>query len=115
MLDRDKLKNFLEELCHNFDDEWLLVGGSLVRLDINENRGTHDIDLVNFKDQQSDLKRAEIITWARGYGLDPEAFNSAASYFVKQVPQWNEHRVLLIQGAKGRIYRPTRTLLDRRI
>ncbi|NCN27953.1 hypothetical protein GW915_10295 [bacterium] len=45
-MNSDQLNLALERIGQNIGGEWLLLGGSLIRFDVDENRGTHDIGLV---------------------------------------------------------------------
>ncbi|MBC7458295.1 MAG: hypothetical protein H7235_08465 [Bdellovibrionaceae bacterium] len=40
-------------------------------------------------------------------GLSIEAINPAADYFLKQIPNWKNYLVILQNGSKGNLYRPS--------
>ena len=90
----------------------MLAGGSLVQLMFDSQRGTQDIDLINIRHARlSEIPlQTELFLLAKSLGLTPENVNSAISFFVRQVPEWQTQIVLIREGKEGRVYRPTLTL-----
>jgi hypothetical protein len=107
--------NFVDEtlnyLCNELGGDWLLTGGSLVKLLFDQARVTEDIDLVNIRHSQpTDEKNLDLLfRWLIEKGSGPEWVNSAVQPFVKEIPNWNQEIILLRSGTKGKIYRPNIT------
>lgn len=107
-LDRQQIEQVVTTLADREEGDWLLIGGALVALWLLPRRTTQDVDLVSLGDDPG--ARLRLMDVAQDLGLSVEAVNSAADFFVRRVPGWQEEIELLHQGAKGRIYRPTPTL-----
>jgi hypothetical protein len=103
-----------EHLCENLGGDWLLTGGTLVRLLFDAGRGTEDIDLARVAHPELSPERAltELYLFLRTLGLGPEIVNAAVEPFVHEVPDWRGELVTIRQGARGRIFRPTLTLFS---
>jgi hypothetical protein len=111
-MENEKVESVLRYLCDTLGGDWLLAGGSLVRLIFDARRGTEDIDLARVAhpvlSEESALNR--LYVHVRSLGLGPEHVNPAFQAFLRQVPDWMGELVLLREGARGRIYRPSLTL-----
>ena len=106
----EELNLALETICQKIGGDWLLLGGSLVRIDIDPNRGTHDLDIVKIPLPDSLQTQIDLVTEMKKIGLSPEQVNSAVVYFLKQLPNWENETRLLKSFSNGRILRPTLTL-----
>ena len=112
MIESKTVEEILNYLCNDLGGEWLLTGGSLVRLKFDAQRGTEDMDLVGITHPalSDTAARNELYRWLIGRGLGPEWVNTAVEPFVREVPQWESETVEIQRGPKGRIVRPTLTL-----
>ena len=102
------LSQLLQRLTNELEGDWLLVGGSLVALWLNEHRVTEDIDLVGVPGTNE--QRYALIEFCTNSGLPAELMNSAADYFLRKIPDWTAHTIPFMSGQRGRILRPTTTL-----
>jgi hypothetical protein len=107
-LNRERLERLLGAMVENLHGDWLLVGGALVALWLEPRRVTEDIDLVGLGSSPDD--RLDLMRFADAMGLPIEAVNSAADYFVRRIPGWNEELELFRTGRQARIFRPSATL-----
>lgn len=107
-LDRKRIEALLRAAVQRLEGEWLLLGGALVVTWLDPRRRTEDVDLVGLKGTQSE--RLALLELAAEEGLPVEAVNSAADFFVRQVPDWEERHVPFRKGKSARIDRPTATL-----
>jgi hypothetical protein len=107
-----KVESLLDKICQTVGGDWLLVGGSLVQIEYDANRGTEDIDLVPISHPSfSDVKaQDELFKAAKSIGLDPENVNSAARFFVGEFQEWQLEVIAFREGPAGRIFRPTLAL-----
>lgn len=114
-LDLTKIQRLLDKVCQEIGGDWLLTGGSLVSLRFDSSRGTEDIDLVNVRHPTLEPMplQTKLFLEAKGLGLTPEAVNSAASFFVRQVPGWEKHLKEIQVGPQGKVFRPDLTLFVR--
>jgi hypothetical protein len=90
------LEQILTYLCDELGGEWLLTGGSLVR-----------IDHPSLSDEAA---RNALFRWLIDRGLGPEWVNTAVEPFVREVPSWEQELAVLREGARGRVYRSNLTL-----
>lgn len=104
-----KLNLALNHLCQKVGGEWMLLGGSLIAYDVDSTRGTEDIDLVRI-DAQSPAQKVELMQEMLKLGISVEQFNSSVDFYVNQIANWKEHKVLLSSGARGKIFRPSLSL-----
>ena len=111
-MDTSDIEKILNYLCQELGGEWLIAGGSLVRLAFDSSRGTEDLDLMRVKDsaQSNDASRNKLYQWLIARGLGPEWVNDAMEPFVREADGWEGQLVLLREGTKGKIYRPSLTL-----
>jgi hypothetical protein len=107
-----KIEGLLEKICQTVGGDWLLVGGSLVQIEYDAERGTEDIDLVPISHPTLSDVRAqdELFKAAKALGLEPENVNSAARFFVGEIPEWQIEVVSFREGPAGRIFRPSLNL-----
>lgn len=96
-------------MAERLHGDWLLVGGALAALWLDEpSRTTEDVDLVGLSGVPEE--RLDLMQFAEEMGLPIEAVNSAADFFVRRIPGWQEEIEIFRTGPKSRIYRPTPTL-----
>lgn len=107
-LDRGRIDAILDAAVDALEGDWLLVGGAVAAAWFLPGRVTEDVDLVSLRGSQAD--RLALLALAERLGLSPEAFNSAADFFVHRIPGWTTEMELLRQGRGARIHRPTVTL-----
>jgi hypothetical protein len=108
-LDRERLEGLLTALTERLAGDWLLVGGALAALWLRmPGRTTEDVDLVGLTGTPEE--RLALMRFAEEAGLPIETLNSAADFFVRRVPGWQQEIELLRAGSKARIYRPSPTL-----
>lgn len=106
MISLEQYKLFLQSMVTELEGDWVLIGGSLLAVINAESRFTSDIDLCSI-DELSNEKRISLMKLAEQAGLSIEAINPAADYFLKQVPNWKNSLVILQNGIKGNLYRPS--------
>jgi len=106
------IETLLTEICQKIGGEWLLIGGSLVILEFDGERATEDIDLVQIRAVGKSEAKAqdELFRAAFRIGLDPETVNSAARFFVSEVPGWESEILPFRTGPVGTVFRPSLTL-----
>jgi hypothetical protein len=111
-MENEKIEAVLNEVCHKIGGDWLLVGGCLVQLEYDGGRATDDIDLIYVSDPKKSAIQAqdELFQAAFRLGLDPESVNSAASFFVSELPGWEGELREWRQGPAGRILKPSLAL-----
>ncbi len=109
-MNQEELNLALKTICQKIGGDWLLVGGSLVRLDLDPGRGTHDLDIISIPEGNTPKILRALFTEMKSIGLSPEQVNSAASFFVSSVEGWQNQKVLILEIDRGRIFRPTLTL-----
>jgi hypothetical protein len=111
-MDNEKIEAILDEVCQKIGGDWLLVGGCLVQLEYDGARATEDIDLVHVSDPTKSAVKAqdELFKAAFQLGLDPESVNSAASFFVSELPGWEGELREWRHGPAGRVLKPSLTL-----
>ena len=109
-MELEKLKLALGRICQNIGGDWLLLGGSLVRFDVDPTRGTHDLDIVQIPIRLDAISRTALVLEMKALGLSPEQVNSAVSFFLPEPGLWETHVVELASYPAGRLFRPTLTL-----
>jgi hypothetical protein len=108
-----KVHKILEELCQTIGGDWLLVGGALVQIEFDEQRGTEDIDLalISSSDKSEAVLQNELFRFSMNeLQIGPESVNLAVTPFLNDLSGWREECQLLRAGAAGNIYRPNLTL-----
>lgn len=107
-LDRGRIDAILDAAADALEGDWLLVGGAAAAVWFLPERVTEDVDLVSLRGSQED--RLALLALAGPLGLSPEAFNSAADFFVHRIPGWTREMEPLRLGRRARIHRPSVTL-----
>jgi hypothetical protein len=101
--DQHSSVGILQRMVDEVPGDWLLIGGALAAMWSSARRTTQDIDLVPLTDAAS---RNRLLAFAEAAALPVEALNSAADFFVRRIPGWDQDLVLLHQGSCGRVFRP---------
>lgn len=111
-MDTKTINEILGYLCETLGGDWLLTGGSLVRLGFDGNRGTEDVDLVKIRHSQltDEAAKNALFQWLLQRGLGPEWVNSAVEPFIREVREWEDELILFRSGSLGQIFRPNLTL-----
>lgn len=106
MITSEQYEKFLNSLVDDLEGNWVIIGGSLLAVIHAASRSTMDIDLCSI-DELTNEKRISLMKLAEKAGLNIEAINPAADFFLKQIPHWRNSIVLLQSGKKGNLYRPS--------
>jgi hypothetical protein len=112
-VEKAKVEQVLDEICQKIGGDWLLVGGALVQLHYNSDRATEDMDLVHISHpgKSKEVVQDELFRFTlKNWGMGPEFINLSVDFFVRQFKGWESELVLLREGTKGRIFRPSLTL-----
>ena len=105
-LDAKLLKKFLHLAGNSLEGKWILVGGTLLpALGINV-RSTIDIDLVGLGEREAN-QSLELMELAEKLGLSVESINQSAAFFLKKIKYDKGDLLLLHQGKKATLYRPS--------
>jgi hypothetical protein len=107
-LDRVRLEEIVRAIADRLTGDWLLVGGALAALWLEPRRTTEDVDLLGLRGTAEE--RMALLGLATELGLPVEALNSAADFFVRRIDGWRDEIEPFLEGARGRIFRPTVTL-----
>lgn len=105
ILNSETLKKLIKLAGEKLSGEWILLGGTLLpSLGVNE-RVTLDIDLVpsHAKNNEDHLKLMELAEFLK---LPVESVNPAGEYFLKKIPDYEKHLLLLHQGSSATVFRP---------
>jgi hypothetical protein len=108
-LDAATIRAVIHEAADTVTGDWIVLGGTVLPLLEAGYRTTLDIDLIPL----GDAPQSQILILmgiAERHGLPVETINQAAGYFLRRVPRYLEHTVLLHEGSRARIYRPDPTL-----
>ena len=109
-MELDQLNLALDRICQNLGGSWLLLGGSLIRFDVDSTRGTYDLDIVPIPLEISVPQRTKFFQEMKDIGLSPDQVNSSVSFFLANIAGWENETILLKQKGAGRLYRPSLTL-----
>ena len=101
MLTQAQYNLFLQQVLDSIEGDWVLVGGSLLALLQPNFRATADIDLCPIGELTNE-RRLNLMKIAEASGLDVEAVNPAADFFLRQIPNWQASIVPFIKGKKGK-------------
>lgn len=104
MLRRDAIRGFLTSAAEDLQGDWVLLGGALVALLFDPERGTEDIDLVALHpDQES---RVRLMDAAARAGLGVETVNSAADFFLRRIDGWENDLLPMVTLGGLTVWRP---------
>ena len=111
-MDSTTLEKLLTHLIDEVGGDWLVAGGTLVRLIFDSSRGTEDIDLLRIRHpvDSNEVSLDKLYQFALSIGSGPEWINTAMAPFVRAAPGWESHIVPLRRGKSGTLHRPTLTL-----
>lgn len=104
MLRREAIRSFLEQAADRLEGDWILLGGAVVALLLDPDRGTEDIDLVPMAPAPD--SRLRLMEAAVRAGLGVETVNSAADFFLRRLPGWESDLVELLRAGGLVIHRP---------
>ncbi|HLG20299.1 MAG TPA: hypothetical protein VI895_10860 [Bdellovibrionota bacterium] len=107
-MNKSTIEKVVRILIEEEGGDWVLLGGSLARLEFGGRRATLDIELFSCDGKPE--SRLQLLRTAEKVGLPVEALNSAADFFLYRVPKWKEELILVRKGRRGRLYRPSKTL-----
>ena len=111
-LDPQLLKEFIRRAADRVEGDWVVIGGTVLPLLGVGDRATLDIDLIPVGEaSQSDI--LDLMEIAEQMGLPVEAVNQAGAYFLKKIPDFKDHLILLHEGSRAQIFRPDPTLYIR--
>ncbi len=111
-LDPQLLKEFIRRAADRVEGDWVVIGGTVLPLLEAGDRATLDIDLIPVGEaSQSDI--LDLMEIAEQMDLPVEAVNQAGAYFLKKIPDFEDHLILLHEGSRARIFRPDPTLYIR--
>jgi len=108
-LDKARIESVVAAIADELPGDWLVLGGALVSLWLDARRTTEDVDVVGLGGTLQE--RYALFRLAANLGLEPEALNSAADFFLEQIPNWRAELEVWRSGARGTIWRPSATLL----
>lgn len=106
MISSEQYQKFLKNVVNNLEGDWVLIGGSLLYVLGASQRVTSDIDLCPIHELTNE-KRLALMDLALKSGLSIESINPAADFFLNQIPNWKQSLVLVEQGEKGALFRPS--------
>jgi predicted nucleotidyltransferase len=109
ILDRQRVRFLIDRAKATLEGEWLLIGGALLALTVDERRTTEDIDLIAMSD--SNAQRQSLMKLADESGFPVESVNSAGDYFVRKIDGWRDELEVLETGANCVIFAPSPTLM----
>ena len=111
-IEATELEKIIKFLTDELGGDWFLTGGSLVKLAFDQSRGTEDVDFLRLAHPELSENKSKhlLYQWLIANGLGPEWVNTAVEAFVQDIPEWQKEVVLLREGNRGRLYRPTLTL-----
>lgn len=108
MLGSPDILAFLRDAGDRVPGDLVIVGGAAVATWLDPRRRTEDIDVFHATDRAG----AQLALWdlAAARGLPIEAVNGAAEYFVRRIPGWDLDLEPVVEGAAGRVLRPSPTV-----
>ena len=107
-LDQRRIRELVELAGEQLEGDWVLVGGALAALWFTPGRVTEGVDIASVVDRPE--RRYALLDFAIAAGLSPEVVNSAADFFLRRIPGWEDDLEVLHLGSRARILRPTPTL-----
>jgi hypothetical protein len=109
MITEKHLKSFLKLAGKSLRGEWLIVGGTVLPLLGVPHRHTVDIDIVPFFDATMD-DTLKLMSIAEEIGLSIDTINLAATFFVRQIPDWKKRCLEVHKGRHCQIFVPNLNL-----
>ena len=108
-LDKARLDAIIDAIADRLPGDWLLLGGALVSVWLDARRATEDVDVVGLGGTLAE--RYALLRLAGELGLPVESLNSAADFFLEQIPGWRDELEIWRRGNAGTVWRPSATLL----
>jgi len=108
LFDRARIAQLLASAGEQLRGEWVLAGGAAATAWFTPGRTTEDIDITAL--DGSNATRVALMDFADSLGLPVEVVNSTIDYFLRRIPDWREHLVVLHRGPNATVYRPDATL-----
>lgn len=105
VLNKKLLQKFISIAGDKLEGDWILMGGTVLPVLGIDYRVTTDIDLVAMGDATNEQSLA-LMEIADELGLPVETINQAGAYFLKKIPHFEEHKILIHAGKSARIFRP---------
>jgi len=110
--DAQLLAEFVRRASDTVEGDWVVIGGAVLPLLGAGDRATLDIDLIPVGEAtQSDI--LDLMEIAEQMDLPIEAVNQTGAYFLKKIPDFTDHLVLLREGSRAKIFRPDPMLFIR--
>lgn len=106
MITRIQYDEFLKNILEDIENDWVIIGGSLLAIIHASDRSTADIDICPL-DEMTNEHRLQLMKIADKSGLPIEAINPSADFFLRQIPNWKSSLILFRFGKKGKIFRPS--------
>ncbi len=106
--DRTRIAALLTSAGERLRGDWFLAGGAAAAAWFAPARTTEDIDIVAI--DGGNAERLALFELAESLGLPVEVMSSTIDYFVRRIPDWRDHLVVLHRGRHATIYRPDATL-----
>lgn len=107
-LEKQRIEAIVDAIAERLDGEWLLIGGALVALWLDDRRTTEDVDIIGLRGLPEE--RYALLQLADDLGLPIESVNSAADFFVRRIDGWRDELRVLKRGSRSTVHRPTTTL-----
>jgi len=108
-LDKARIEAIVSAIADRLPGDWVVLGGALVSVWLDARRTTEDVDVVGLGGTLQE--RYALFRLAADLGLEPEAVNSAADFFLEQIAGWRSELEIWQRGRAGTVWRPTPTLL----
>ncbi|MBC7420201.1 MAG: hypothetical protein H7328_05685 [Bdellovibrio sp.] len=106
MITKNQYEQFLSFITADLEDDWVVIGGSLLAILNAGTRNTTDIDICPLGELTNE-KRLALMNLALKAGLSIESINPSADFFLRQIQNWKSSLVLFKSGPKGNIFRPS--------
>lgn len=109
LLNKKKLRDFINLAGEKLKGDWVILGGTVLPLLGQEYRVTIDIDMASI-DEETQKGTLALMEIAESLSLPVETINQAGAYFLKKQKFWKKNLVLLHEGKNAKIYRPNLNL-----
>lgn len=110
VLTKETINELLDYLVQEVGGTWILIGGALALLSYNNERATHDIDLIYLDEVQRNLKFTSLYEKLKCMQLSPEQINSASKFYLDAIPGWQQHTQILKETSTTKVLAPTLNL-----
>jgi len=99
------LQKFFQVAAKSLTGDWVILGGSVLPGLGHTVRPTVDIDLAG-KNFAGGSKQLELMQIAEAVGLPVESINTAAEFFLRKIPNFEQDLVPLFSAENFKVYRP---------